>query len=803
MINQYCAGLGPGGPLCHQSFIKQKLEMHNLLVFWLTLLFVLLLLPKVSAQNFTVSGTLKDASSGEDLIGATVIVKEKPTVGTAANTYGFYSLTLPKGEYTLLFRYIGFDPLEQKITLDRDLRLNRELASEAGLAISEVVVKSEKENKNVSNTEMSVTKLDPKDVENIPVIFGEKDIIKTLQLTPGVKSAGDGNAGFYVRGGAIDQNLILLDEAPVYNASHLLGFFSVFNSDALKDVTLYKGTMPAEFGGRGSSVLDIKMKDGNNKKFNASGGLGVISSRLTLEGPIQKDEGSFILSARRTYADLFVIFAKNENTRNTKLYFYDLNAKANYRLGPKDRLFLSGYFGRDVLGLSGFGLDWGNYTGTLRWNHLFGDRLFSNTSVIFSKYDYQFGIGVTGFDFKVKAAIDDINLKQDFTFFPNARNTVKFGLNFINHTFQPTSLDAGELSSFNDSKTAQRFAYEGGAYVQNDWKISERFGMQYGVRYSFFDYHGKGTAYTFDKNGVKTSEKTYKSGESIQYYGGFEPRLGLKFQLDESSSIKGGVSRNIQFMHLLSNATTASPTDLWVPSSNNVKPQIVDQVSLGYFRNFSDNLFEASVETYYKSLQNQIDYRNGADLTFNAEYEGALTYGKGIAYGAEFFLKKKKGRLTGWVGYTLARSLRQFDAINKGDFYPAKQDRIHDLSIVAIYKWRPKLTVSATWVFNTGDATTFPSGKYTVAGVQTPYYTERNAYRFPNYHRLDLGVTLLGKQRPTFESSWNFSIFNAYARRNAYSITFRENEDDRSKTEAVLTTLFSIIPAVTYNFKFK
>ena len=777
--------------------------MHNFLNSGLVVIMVLLFLPKISAQNFTVSGTLKDASNGEDLIGATVFVKEKPGTGTAANTYGFYSLTLPKGEYTLLFRYIGLEDLEQKVTLDRDLRLDQELASKAGLTILEVVVKSEKENKNVSKTEMSVTKLDPRDIENIPVIFGEKDIIKTLQLTPGVKSAGDGNAGFYVRGGATDQNLILLDEAPVYNASHLLGFFSVFNSDALKDVTLYKGTIPAEFGGRGSSVLDIKMKDGNNKKLNASGGIGVISSRLTLEGPIQKDEGSFIISARRTYADLFAKLSKKESIRNTQLYFYDLNVKANYRLSEKDRLFLSGYFGRDVLNLTGFGLDWGNYTGTLRWNHLFSDRLFSNTSAIFSNYDYQFGIGVTGFDFKVKAAIVDINLKQDFTFFPNARNTIKFGLNFINHTFQPTSLDAGEFSSFKDSKTAQRFAYEGGAYAQNDWKISDRFGLQYGVRYSFFDYHGKGTAYTFDENGTKTSEKIYKKGESIQFYGGLEPRLGLKFQIDESSSFKAGASRNIQFMHLLNNTTTASPTDLWVPSSNNVKPQIVDQASVGYFRNFLDNMFEASIETYYKSLQNQIDYRNGADLTFNAEYEGALTYGKGIAYGAEFYLKKNKGRLTGWIGYTLARSLRKFEAINKGDFYPAKQDRIHDLSIVAMYKLRNKLTVSATWVFYTGDAATFPSGKYTVAGVQTPYYTERNGYRFPNYHRLDLGVTLLGKQGKTFESSWNFSVFNAYARQNVYSITFRENEDDRSRTEAVRTSLFSIIPAVTYNFKFK
>lgn len=757
----------------------------------------------VFAQNFTISGTLKDASNGEDLIGATVIVKEKPTVGTATNTYGFYSLTLPKGEYTLRFQFIGLTAIEEKITLDRDFKFDKELEPEAATVITEVVIKAEKEDKNISKNEMSIVKLDPKDIENVPVIFGEKDIIKTLQLTPGVKSAGDGNAGFYVRGGAIDQNLILLDEAPVYNASHLLGFFSVFNSDALKDVTLYKGTMPAEFGGRGSSVLDIKMKDGNNKKFNASGGLGAISSRLTLEAPIKKDNGSFIVSARRTYVDVFLNLSKNEAIKNTTLYFYDMNAKANYRFGQKDRVFLSGYFGRDVLGATGFGLDWGNATGTLRWNHLFSDRLFSNTSIIYSNFDYQFGFGATGTGIKVKAAIRDLNLKQDFSFFPNTRNTIKFGVNFINHTFLPTSLEADEESSFADSETAEKFAYEGGAYAQNDWKITDRLGLQYGLRYSFFDYHGKGTAYTFDENGNKTGEKAYKKGESIQFYGGFEPRIGLKYQLDESSSVKGGLSRNYQFMHLLSNSTTSSPTDLWVPSSNNVKPQIVDQASIGYFRNFGDNMWETSFETYFKNLQNQIDYRNGADLVFNSEYEGSLTYGKGIAYGAEFYVKKNRGRLTGWVSYTLARSLRKFEAINEGDFYPAKQDRIHDFSVVGIYKLSKKLSVSANWVFYTGDAATFPSGKYTVAGIQTPYYTERNGYRFPNYHRLDLGLTLQGKQRERFESSWNFSVFNAYGRENAYTITFRENEDDRTKTEAVRTALFKVIPSVTYNFKFK
>jgi hypothetical protein len=769
----------------------------------LLIFFTPLSITGILGQNFTISGTLKDATNGEDLIGASVVLKDKPSTGASTNTYGFYSLTLPTGDYVLKIQYIGYALIELKLKLDKDIKLDKELSPEASM-LAEVVIKSEKENKNISKNEMSVVKLDPRDIESVPVLFGEKDIIKTLQLTPGVKSAGDGNAGFYVRGGTIDQNLILLDEAPVYNASHLLGFFSVFNSDALKDVTLYKGSMPAEFGGRGSSVLDIKMKEGNNKKFNASGGIGLISSRLTLEAPLQKDEGSFIVSARRTYADLFLKLSKKSTINSNILYFYDLNAKANYRLGKKDRLFLSGYFGHDVLGVGNtFGLDWGNYTGTLRWNHLFSDKLFSNTSVIFSNYDYQFKIGSGDNQFKVKASIQDWNVKQDFTYFPNTQNTVKFGFNALHHTFLPTSLEGGVNSSFTNSKTEDKFAYEGGAYVQNDWKVSDKIGVQYGLRYSFFNYIGKGTAYTFDAKGNTTSSKTYESGESIKYYGGLEPRLSLKYELNDASSIKAGYTRNNQYMHLLSNSTTSSPTDLWVPSSNNVKPQVVDQVSLGYFRNFQDNMFEFSFETYYKNLGNQIDYRNGANLIFNSEYEGALTYGKGIAYGAEFYLKKAKGRMTGWVSYTLSRSLRKFDDINNSTYYPARQDRIHDIAIVGMYELTKKVKLSANWVFNTGSAATFPSGKYNVNGISVPYYTERNGYRFPNYHRLDVGVTLLGKQRKNYEASWNFSVYNVYGHENAYSITFQQNEDNPAKTEALQTTLFKIIPSVTYNFKFK
>ncbi len=756
----------------------------------------------VFAQNFTISGTIKDAANGEDLIGASVILKEKPSIGCVSNTYGFYSLTLPKGTYTLVFQFVGMQRIEEKIVLDKDLKIEKQLMSER-TSLNEVVVKSEKENKNVTRNEMSVTKLDIKEIENVPVLFGEKDIVKTIQLTPGVKSAGDGNAGFYVRGGGIDQNLILLDEAPVYNASHLLGFFSVFNSDALKDVTLYKGTAPAAFGGRGSSVLDIKMKDGNNKTFNASGGIGIIASRLTLEAPIQKDAGSFIISARRTYADLFLKLSSDSAIRDSKLYFYDINLKANYQLGKKDRIFLSGYFGRDVLGTSGIGLNWGNATGTLRWNHLFSDKLFSNTSAISSDYDYQFTIGRGEAGAKISASIRDLNLKQDFTYFLNADNTVKFGANFIYHTFLPTSLQAGSTSTFANSATPDKYAYEGAAYIQNDHRINDQLGLQYGLRYSLFNYIGQGTAYQYDVAGNKTSEKIYKAGESIQFYGGFEPRITAKYQLDDVSSLKGGFARNYQYLHLLSNSTTSLPTDLWVPSSNNVKPQIIDQVSVGYFRNFKDNEYEFSVETYFKNLQNQIDYRNGADLIFNSLYEGSLTYGRGIAYGAEFFLKKTKGALTGWISYTLSRSLRQFNDINQGAYYPTKQDRIHDIAIVGIYKLNQKVTISANWIFYTGDAATFPSGKYNVDGLQVPYYTERNGYRYPNYHRLDVGVTLQAKQTKKFESSWNFSLYNAYGRENAFTITFQQNKDNPAVTEALQTSLFKIIPSVTYNFKFK
>lgn len=752
------------------------------------------------AQNFTLSGRIKDAANGEDLIGAAVVVQGMEGTGVITNTYGFYSITLPKGTYNVAIQYIGYQSVVKEVVLTKDVSLNIELAEESE-SLEEVVVSAEAANANVTKTEMSVAKLSPKEVEAVPVIFGEKDIIKMVQLLPGVKTSGEGGSGFSVRGGGLDQNLILLDEAPVYNASHLLGFFSVFNSDAIKDVTLYKGGMPAEYGGRASSVMDVVMKDGNSKRFGASGGIGLISSKLTLEAPIVKDKGSFIISGRRTYADVFLKLSSNEDLRNTTLYFYDLNMKANYQITDKDRVYLSGYFGRDNFGFGNdFGFNWGNATGTLRWNHIFNDRLFGNTSLIYSDYDYEFSIGAGEEQFGLSSGINDLNLKQDFTYFMNKDNTMSFGANVIRHEFVPGEISSGDESNFSADNIERQFALEGAAYVQNEQKVGQRWSFIYGLRYSVFDYTGPGTAYEIE-DGEVASTQTYDDWETIQLYHGLEPRVSIKYLLNEVSSLKVAYNRNYQYMHLLSNSTSGSPTDRWVPSSNNVKPQIADQVAAGYFRNFADNMYEFSAEVYYKDMQNLIDYKPGAELIFNSSIETELVYGDGKAYGLELLLKKTQGKFTGWLSYTLSRSLREFDDIDDGKVFPSRQDRIHDLSVTAIYNFHPKWTASANFVFYTGDAVSFPSGRYEVDGVQVPYYTERNGYRFPNYHRMDLGVTWMVKKTKRFESSWNFSVYNVYGRENPYIINFEENEDT-GQVEAVQFSLFKAIPSVSYNFRF-
>ncbi|MEM8526400.1 MAG: TonB-dependent receptor [Bacteroidota bacterium] len=755
-----------------------------------------------SQSKFTISGRITDASNGEDLIGATVAVTDSDGTGAMTNIYGFYSLTLEEGNYQLVYQYLGYQNKTVELDLKEDVTLDIELATNAQ-ELEEVVVTAEREDQNITDNQGSVTRLDVKEIENVPVLFGERDVLKVVQLNPGIKSAGEGNSGFYVRGGGLDQNLILLDEAPVYNPSHLLGFFSVFNSDALKNVTVFKGGMAAEYGGRTSSVMDIRMKDGNSKEFSAEGGIGLIASRLTLEAPIVKDKGSFMISGRRTYADLFLGLSGNEDLDGTQLYFYDLNLKANYKITEKDRIFLSGYFGRDNFGFGeDFGFNWGNATGTLRWNHLFSNKLFSNTSLIYSNYDYEFSFGRGEDVIGLGSVIEDLNIKQDFTYFPNDRNTIKFGANLIDHEIQPGNLVAGENSGFTAEDAEPKHALEGAIYLQNEQKVNDRLSLNYGLRYSLFDYRGEGPAYEFDENGRILSQTEYEKGESIQFYHGLEPRLSANYLLDGKSSLKLGFNRNYQYIHLLSNATSSTPTDVWIPSSNNIEPQIADQISLGYFRNFSDNMFETSVEVYYKDMQNVIDYRNGANLFFNDEIEGDLVYGDGRAFGAEFYIKKTKGKLTGWISYTLSRTLRQFDEINNGEEFPARQDRIHDIAIVALYDLSPKLKLSANWVYNTGDAVTFPSGRYQIDGKVVPYYTERNGHRMPDYHRMDLGLTWITKKTERFEGSWNFSIYNTYGRENAFSINFQPSEGDASQTEAVQLSLFRWVPSATYNFKF-
>lgn len=770
---------------------------------YLTLFFTLIGL-HLFAQSSTISGTVKDGENGEDLFEALIIVKELSNTGAKTNAYGFYSLTLPNGNYTLIIRAPGYDYKEVEVELTASKRMDFELFVPSAIKeIQEVEITATKENDNITKSGMAVTTLTPKDIETIPVIFGEKDIVKTLQLTPGVKAAGEGNAGFYVRGGGADQNLVLIDEAPVYNASHLLGFFSVFNSDAIKDVSLYKSGIPAEYGGRASSVMDVKMKEGNNKKFGVSGGLGLISSRLTVEGPIVKDKGSFIVSGRRSYLDLFLKASKDQDLKNTKLYFYDLNLKANYKITDRDRIFLSGYFGRDNLSFSDiFGFRWGNATGTLRWNRIINEKLFSNTSVIFSNFNYSFDIGADDEKFGVSASIQDWNVKQDFNYYANRNNSLKFGFNAIYHTFKPGELNS-TVSAFNQLKVSDQYALEFGVYAQNDQKIGDWFSIMYGVRYSGFNYMGKGTAYEYDENGVKTNETAYKDFETIKYHHFLEPRVSMSFILSEKNSIKLAYNRNSQFLHQLSNSTTGSPTDIWVPSTNNVKPQLADQIALGYYRNFVDNTYALTTEIYYKHLSNQIDYRNGANLFLNEEIEGGLVYGKGRTYGLEIQFEKRKGKFTGWISYTLARSLRQFDAINGGKEFSARQDRIHDIAIVAMYRVSKKIALSSNFIYYTGDAVTFPSGKYEVNGTIVPYYTERNGYRMPNYHRLDLGMTVYFKERPKFEHNLNISIYNVYARENAYTIQFEEDQDNPGKTKAIQTSLFRIVPSITYNFNIK
>lgn len=765
------------------------------------LLFTFASLSAGAQTRVAVSGHVYDAASGETLVGVNVRAVGRDDRYSATNSYGFFSMSLPAGRHELVFSRVGYQTQSVELVLDADSSLRIELVQ--GERIEEVVVSQVSARDNIINPQMGVASVSMQDIRRVPVLFGEQDVLKTIQLLPGVMSGGEGSTSFYVRGGTGDQNLVLLDEAVVYNASHLFGFFSTFNSDAIKDVNLYKGSSPAQYGGRLSSVLDISMLDGNNKRLGMEGGIGLIASRLKVEGPIVKDKGSFIVSARRTYADMFLKLSKDPDINQTRMFFYDLNVKGNYRVDDRNTLYLSGYFGKDLLGYSDlFDFDWGNATATVRWNHLFSNRLFSNTTLVYSNFNYHVAVGADDFDFRIMSTIRNTNLKQDFQYVANGTHTLRFGLNGLFQRVFPSEIAAEESDRVNSLKLERRSGVEAAGYISHEWRPLERLNLTYGLRLNSFLLFGPGTFPTYDADGDIIASQTYGRAELVQHYLHLEPRMSLSYELSRGNSVKASYSRNTQNLHQLSNSTSTLPTDAWVMSSNNIKPQIADLVAVGFYQNLDNNRYEVSVETYYKDMRNQIDYRDAADLQANEFIESELLYGMGRAYGLELYARKRSGPLSGWLSYTLSRSERRFDDIDGGRWFAARQDRTHDLAAVASYQLSRRWSLSSTFVYSTGNAVTFPSGKYQLDGQSIWYYTERNGYRMPDYHRLDVGATLDGDPNKKFKSSWTFGIYNVYSRKNAYIIDFRENETHPNLTETYRIALFGIIPSVTWNFKF-
>lgn len=751
-------------------------------------------------QNITLSGKITDAETGEDLIGATVIAVDLLT-GIASNAYGFYSLSLPAGKHLVRFSFVGYENIEKYIDFSESRVLNIELGPSLN-KLGEILVSEERNDKNIVAPELGIEKLNLKQIESIPVFFGENDILKSIQLLPGVSNASEGSTGFNVRGGSIGQNLILLDEAPVYSSSHLMGFFSIFNSDAIKSATIYKGGIPARFGGRAASVLDVTMNNGNNKQFSASGGIGLVASRLELEAPLIKDRMSFILSARRTYADLAakVFLPDNIINDDMKFYFYDLNAKLNVTLNDKNRIFLSGFFGKDLFELgSGIGTAWDNATGTIRWNHLFSNKLFSNTSLVYSNYDYGFIFGSNSL--KLKSGIEDISLKENISWYINPDNTLKFGFNLTWHSFSPGEITTDEIIDFEVVRGEKR-GLESAVYIQNEQDFSPRFNANYGIRLSGFFQSGPVWYYNYDNSGIPVDSSYYEKGDIASPYLGIEPRIILNFILSNRSSLKISYNRMAQYLHLFSNTDAGLPTDIWMPSSNNIKPLYVDHFSAGFMRNYSNNSIETSVEIYYKNISNASDYKDGADIIFNEHLESQVLTGRGRSYGLELFIKKKHGRLQGWLSYSLSKSENRIKGVSNNNWYPLRHDKTNDISLVTIMNISKRFSASVVWIYTSGNAVTFPSGMYMLDNNPVPYYTERNGYRMPAYHRMDLSLTLKGKERKKFESAWDLSFYNLYNRHNAYMISFGESETVPGATEAVKLSLFGIVPSLSYKFKF-
>lgn len=775
----------------------------------------LLLTPTFSQEKFTISGYVKDAATGEFLIGSNVFIKET-LKGTTTNQYGFYSLTLAKGEYNLVVSFVGYNEYKEKINLNKNLRINASI-SETAVTTEEVVITGEKADKNVQGAQMGNVEISMDKIKTLPAFLGEADVLKAIQLLPGVQSAGEGNTGFYVRGGGPDQNLILLDEAIVYNASHLFGFFSVFNPDAIKNVNLIKGGMPANYGGRVSSVLDISTNEGNNREYHVAGGIGLISSRIMVEGPLKKDTGSFILSARRTYASEIITPFVNKKSMfyGSSYYFYDLNGKVNYRLSDKDRIFLSAYYGRDVFKFEdkNFGfkasVPWGNATASLRWNHLFNDKLFLNTSAIYSNYDFSFGATQSSFEFKMYSGIRDWNGKIDLTWFPTGQHTVKFGGNYIYHTFIPSNVSAksGDVT-FDLGKVVKMYSHDAALYINDEFDVTENLKINGGLRFTYFQHIGPFDRYVKNKYSNKISDTIhYYAGENIAWYRHLEPRLSVRYTLSKSTSIKAAYTRNYQYVHMASISSVALPNDTWIPSSSIVEPQEGNQYAIGIFKNFKNNMFETSVELYYKDMKHQIEFKEGTSPESNVgdNLDNNLTFGRGWSYGGEFFIKKAYGKFNGWIGYTLSWTKRQFSDINGGEVYFAKYDRRHDISVTASYQLTKRWTLSAVWVFASGNAITLPVSRYFINGYIVDEYSSRNSSRMPDYHRGDISVTYEFKKKKRLEHSLNFSVFNVYNRYNPYFIYFKTTgsfENYNLKIEAKQVSLFPILPSLTWNFKF-
>ncbi|MDW3208525.1 MAG: TonB-dependent receptor [Reichenbachiella sp.] len=774
------------------------------------------------AQN-TISGYVKDASNGETLIGATVLIKGS-SQGVITNVYGFYSITLPQDVYEVEYRYIGYQPIAQSVDLSENRRIDVELFSDSQ-QLEEVVISAEPEDVNVSGIQMSSNKLDIETITKIPSFMGEADVLRSIQMVPGVATVGEGASGFNVRGGSVGQNMVLLDEAPVYNSSHMLGFFSVFNPDAVKDVNLIKGGIPARYGGRISSVLDIRMKEGNSKEFAAQGGIGTIFSRVAVEAPIVKDKASFIIAARRSYIDVFAKAFTDALDGGAALNFYDLTMKTNWNINEKNRVYLSGYFGRDNFKFdANQGFNWGNKTATLRWNHIFTDRIFANFTAFFSDYDYVLAFGEDEMDqFDWNSRILNYDFKPEFTYFVNPNNEVSFGGELLFLKFEPANAVGVSNGESQDISLPSKNALESALYISNDQKIGQSIQLQYGLRYSHFSLLGSGVAYTYGDTIPGTRRpvigaEEFDSRESIQSYDNFEPRFSVKYQLNKYNSFKASYNKTSQYLHLISNTTASNPLDVWTPSSNNIKPQIGHQVALGWFRNFGpDNNVEFSAEVYYRKTENQIDYIDGADLLINEYIEGDLLSGEGRAYGLELYAKKNTGRLTGWVSYTLAKTELQTEGINRGRWYPTRYDQRHNVKLAAFYDLNDRWSLSTNFTFLTGTPTTFPTSRYQMGDYVVPYnYGDgRNNFRIPVYHRLDISATLQGKrfrrngERRKNESYWVFSVYNLYGRKNPFSIYFTQDNDvrpgpgDLVDTQARQVSIIgNMIPAVSYNFKF-